>query len=146
MFSDSLAQLENELVRLKSSEDYVGLIHHELLGLKPEWVLELAQNDDWRVRLRLALNQVVFCNPEAVRILAFDESMEVRRGLASNPGIVDRPDIVAFFQRDTTKEVQQTIQNTLHPAPPIPWAENDRILRQIALEYSQLQERDEDDE
>ena len=68
------------------------LASHPALAMKPEWMGELARDEDWQVRSALAYNPAIANCPEAIQTLAADNEWTVCSALASNPALSVSPD------------------------------------------------------
>ncbi|WP_276973834.1 hypothetical protein [Ferrimicrobium acidiphilum] len=105
-----------ELTNLKASGQLVQLAAHPYLGMKPEWVGELAEHEDHVMRWYLASNPTLVNHPEILQKLATDEDPAVRSLLARNPAIANYPEIIERLCTDDEWPVRWYL--ALNPAIP----------------------------
>ncbi|WP_276974013.1 hypothetical protein [Ferrimicrobium acidiphilum] len=106
-----------ELTNLKASGKLEELASHPNLGMKPEWMEELAQDGTWDVRRSLASNPAISSNPKVMKKLAADKEPVVRLALARNPSLANHPEIIKNLASDRYPDVRGSLaQNPAIPA------------------------------
>ena len=89
-----------ELNQLHAAKKFGELAEHPMIYLKPEWVIELASNENYGVRSSLATNPAITQFPEIAMKLAKDEKWLVRACLAENPDIAQLPEVAMKLAKD----------------------------------------------
>ena len=130
VLSDPLAIIE--LTNLKAAGKLEELAKHPALTMKPEWIGELARNQDWRVRSSLARNPAIANYPDIIKQLAADRDPYVRYALASNPAIAEFPEIAAKLATDEQWYVRQSLAQ--NPAIPGSTASTNRWQTQPSVQ------------
>ena len=112
-----------ELTNLKAAGKLGELASHPQLGMKPEWIGELAADKTWFVRCYLAQNAATANSSEGIRALAADKDPDVRSSLAENPALANFPEIIqALAENPATAKnpaVHTASNNPWQPSQPI---------------------------
>ena len=98
-----------ELTNLKASGQLKKLAAHPHLGMKPEWIEDLAQSASIWTRWELAKNPALANFPDVVERLASDKNPAVRSSLALNPALAEIPEIAAKLSKDKVPRVSHAI-------------------------------------
>ncbi|WP_276973877.1 hypothetical protein [Ferrimicrobium acidiphilum] len=130
VLSDPLAIIE--LTNLKAAGKLEELAKHPALTMKPEWIGELARNQDWRVRSSLARNPATANYPDIIKQLAADRDPYVRSALAANPAIAEFLEIAAKLATDEQWYVRRSLAS--NPAIPSSTASTNRWQTQPSVQ------------
>ena len=98
-----------ELTNLKAAGKLGELASHPQLGMKPEWIGELAADKTWFVRCYLAQNAATANSSEGIRALAADKDPDVRSSLAENPALANFPEIIRALAADKDPDVRSSL-------------------------------------
>ena len=98
-----------ELTNLKASGKLEELAKHPQLGMKPEWMGELAKSKHWHVRYYLAQNPAIASCPKSVKKLANDHDSWVKQTLAENPSLINHPNGIKKLSEDQDHYVRSAL-------------------------------------
>ncbi|WP_276973399.1 hypothetical protein [Ferrimicrobium acidiphilum] len=112
-----------ELTNLKAAGKLGELASHPQLGMKPEWIGELAADKTWFVRCYLAQNAATANSSEGIRALAADKDPDVRSSLAETPALANFPEIIQALANNPAIPSRTASTNpwqTTQPATQVP--------------------------